>query len=179
MAGSLLLDDRGSYCPQLWTRIIRHAIDCDKLGNCTPQRPFKLSCRKSPWPRGGYAAVARLLVMFFATIFGKSLVLVFACVMLHAGSSSADQLKMRPQPVVLNVLKYFQQSSCLAFLALFSSPLRISPLFKHIRFCSVHDFGVLKGCSDASLNVYTRRAADWPCGRAEPRLKPSRHHSDV
>lgn len=138
MAGSLLLDDRGSYCPQLFARTIRHGIDCDKLGNCTHQRPFKLSCRKSPWPHGGYAAVARPPVMCVATIFGKSLVLVFACVMLYAGSSSAHQLKMLPQPVVLNVLKYSQQSSCLAFLALFSSPLRISLLFSHIRFCSIH-----------------------------------------
>ena len=121
MAGSLLLDDRGSYCPRLFARAIKHGIDCDKLGNCIHKRPFKLSCRKSPWTCGAYAAVARPLVTFFATILGKSLVLVFACVMLYAGSSSADQLKMLPQPGVLNVLKYSLQSSCLAFLALFSS----------------------------------------------------------
>ena len=31
------------------------------------------------------------------------MVLVFACVMLHAGSCSADQLKMLPQPAVLDM----------------------------------------------------------------------------
>ena len=132
MAGSLLLDDRGPCCPQRFARTIRHAIDRVKLGNYSHQPSFKLFCRKPPWTRGAYAAVARPLIMFSAINSGKALVLVFACVMLYAGSCSADQLKMLPQPVVLDVLKYSQQSSCLAVLALFSSLSSISPLVELI-----------------------------------------------
>lgn len=39
---------------------------------------------------------------------------------------------MLAKPVVLDVLKYSQQSSCLAFLALFSSLLSISLLDEHM-----------------------------------------------
>ena len=70
--------------------------------------------------------------MFSAINSGKVLVLVFACVILYAGSCSGDQLKMLPRPVVLDGLKYSQQSSCLAFLALFSLLLGISLLIQHM-----------------------------------------------
>ena len=85
MAASLPLDDCGSYCPQLLARTVRHGFDCDKLEDRSHQRPFKLSCRKSPWTRGASDAVARPLIMFSAMNFGKDWVLVFACVMLYAG----------------------------------------------------------------------------------------------
>ena len=42
--------------------------------------------------------------MFSAINFGKALMLVFACVMPYAGSSSAGQLKVLLQPVVLDML---------------------------------------------------------------------------
>ena len=93
IAGSLLLDDHGSSCPQRFARTIRHAIDCVKLGSFSHQRSFKLFCRKPPWTRGAYAAVARPPIMFSAINSGKVLVLVFACVILYAGSCSGGSIK--------------------------------------------------------------------------------------
>ena len=100
--------------------------------------------------------------------------------MLHAGSSSASQLKMLVQPVVLNalilpiiVMSYFPRFPRCIF-----TTFNVKLLFQDIEHFQSVVFGALRGVSDAALDIYTRGAADWPCGRAERRPIPSRQYPD-
>lgn len=163
---------------QLFARTIRHAMDCDNLGKCIHQHLFKLSLQEVSVDSRRLTCCNLPTDYVLCVKFRQDLVLDFACVMLYAGNSSAGQLKDAAPACGARFAEIFPTFSLSALLALFSSLLSLSFLFKHIRICSIHRFEISKGRSDAPLDMYTYGAADWPCGRAEPRLKRSRHHSD-